>query len=60
MTTDPVPLYSVYSRLLNVNKVFLDSRPRPTLSCLVAEKKTLRLSTFIQKQAPAELEKDAT
>ena len=26
-STDPVPLYSVYRKLQNVNKVFLDSRP---------------------------------
>ena len=36
----------MYSRLQNVNKVFLDSRLGPTLSCLVAEKK---VSYFIQK-----------
>ena len=28
----------MYSKLQNVNKVFLDSRLGPTLSCLVAEK----------------------
>ena len=31
-------MYSVYSKLQNENKVFLDSRLGPTLSCLVAEK----------------------
>ena len=31
-------MYSMYSNLQNVNKVFLDSRLGPTLSCLVAEK----------------------
>ena len=30
-------LYTLYSRLQNVNKVLLDSRLGPTLSCLVAE-----------------------
>ena len=39
LSTDPVPLYSVYSKLQNVSKVFLDSRLGPTLSCLVAEKR---------------------
>ena len=29
----------MYSKLQNANKVFLDSRLGPTLSCLVAEKK---------------------
>ena len=38
-STDPVHLCSLYSYLQNVNTVLLDSRPGPTLSCLVAEKK---------------------
>ena len=38
MSTDPVLLISMYSKLQIVNKVFLDSRLGPTLSCLVAEK----------------------
>ena len=36
-STDPVPLYSLYSKLQNVNIRFLDSRLGPTPSCLVAE-----------------------
>ena len=36
--TDPVPLYSMYSKLQNVNIGFPDGRLGPTLSCLVAEK----------------------
>ena len=31
-STDPVPLYSLYSKLQIFNKVFLDSRLGPTLS----------------------------
>ena len=31
MSTDPVLLYSVYTKLMNVNKVFLDCRLGPTL-----------------------------
>ena len=38
-STDPFLLQSVYSRLQNVNKVFLDSRLGRNLSCLVVEKK---------------------
>ena len=54
-STDPVPLYGMYSKLQNVNKVFLDSRLRPTLSCLVA-KKILRSATFLpQQQSQADL-----
>ena len=39
LSTDPAPLYSMYSKLQNVNIGFLDSRLGPTLSCLVAEKR---------------------
>ena len=35
--------YSMYGSLQNVNTLFLDCRPGPTLSCLVAEK--VKLST---------------
>ena len=41
-STDPVLLYSVYSRLQNLNKVFLDSRLGPTLTCLVATTKKIQ------------------
>ena len=41
-STDPILLYSVYSRMQNLNKVFLDSRLGPTLTCLVATTKKLQ------------------
>ena len=41
-STDPVLLYSAYSRLQNVNRVFLDSQPGPTLTCLVTRTKKLQ------------------
>ena len=37
-STDPVTFNSVYSMLQNANKVVLNCRLGPTLSCLVAEK----------------------
>ena len=36
-STDLVILYSVYNKLMNVNKVFMDCRLWPTLSYQVAE-----------------------
>ena len=54
-STDPVPLYSVYRKFQNVNKVFLDSRLGHTLSCLVAEKSEIPKSTTFmpQQQSPS-------
>ena len=40
-STDPVLLYSVFIRLQNGTKFFLDSRLGPTLSCLLKEKRQI-------------------